>query len=255
MIFKRAVAKLRAQDWLAITIELAIVIIGVFIGMQVTNWNQERLERRAAEHLLGELRPALHNFVNYFETAKPYYATTGHYADIAFGGWRSDPAVSDEQFVIAAYQASQIYVLGLNGDSWTVIFGSERLPNIDDAEVRHELASLMTLNYPSIEAELGTDYREHVRQLIPEDIQNAIRAHCGDRPIPNQPLNVRLPARCDLDIPPGRFTKAAATLRSHRELIGDLRWHQASVAGFLGDMRAVEALTRSLLERIERQNA
>jgi len=34
MIFKRSVAGFRAQDWLAITIELAIVIIGVFIGIQ-----------------------------------------------------------------------------------------------------------------------------------------------------------------------------------------------------------------------------
>ena len=31
MTFKRSVAGLRGQDWLAITIELAIVILGVFI--------------------------------------------------------------------------------------------------------------------------------------------------------------------------------------------------------------------------------
>lgn len=255
MIFKRAVAKLRAQDWVAITIELAIVVVGVFIGIQAANWNAARLERRATEHLLNELKPALHNFVNFFETAEPYYATTRRYADVAFAGWRRDPAVSDEQFVIAAYQASQIYVLGLNGSSWTAIFGSERLPNIEDAEVRHELASLMTLNYPSIEAELSTDYREHVRQVIPEDIQDGIRAHCGDRPIPNRPLNVQLPARCDLDLHSARFTEAAAALRSHGELIGDLRWHRASVASFLADMGAVEALTRDLLNRIEHQDS
>jgi hypothetical protein len=39
MIFKRAVARLRAQDCVAITIELAIVVIGVFLGTQVANWN------------------------------------------------------------------------------------------------------------------------------------------------------------------------------------------------------------------------
>jgi hypothetical protein len=33
MIFKRAVARLRGQDWLAITIELAIVIIGAFAAI------------------------------------------------------------------------------------------------------------------------------------------------------------------------------------------------------------------------------
>ena len=39
MIFKRAAAKLKAQDWTAIGIELVIVIIGVFIGTQVSNSN------------------------------------------------------------------------------------------------------------------------------------------------------------------------------------------------------------------------
>ena len=37
MIFKRAIAKLRAQDWMAISIELVIVIVGVFIGIWVAN--------------------------------------------------------------------------------------------------------------------------------------------------------------------------------------------------------------------------
>ena len=32
MIFKRFAANLRAQNWFAIGIELAIVIVGVFIG-------------------------------------------------------------------------------------------------------------------------------------------------------------------------------------------------------------------------------
>ena len=252
MIFRRAVANLRAQNWSAIAIELAIVIIGVFIGIQAANWNQSRIERREAERLLGELKPALNNFVNYFDTAKPYYATTSRFADVAFKGWKGDPAVTDEQFVIAAYQASQIYVLGLNGSSWTAIFGSDRLPNLDDPAVRQLLASLMTLNYQAIEAALTTDYREHVREVIPEDIQEAIRSQRGDRPVPDKPLNVQLPQQCDLALPSDRFASAAASLRSRPDLIGELRWHQASVAGFLADMGAVEALTRDLLSRIER---
>ena len=35
MIHKRAIAKLSAQDWFAIAIELGIVIVGVFIGTWV----------------------------------------------------------------------------------------------------------------------------------------------------------------------------------------------------------------------------
>ena len=83
MIFKRAVARLRAQEWVAISIELAIVIIGVFIGIQAANWNQERTEKRETAQLLLELRPALRSFTDFFDTAKDYYATSRAYSERA----------------------------------------------------------------------------------------------------------------------------------------------------------------------------
>ena len=43
-------ARLRGRSWSSVAIELAIVVLGVFIGIQVSNWNQDRLaDRQAAE--------------------------------------------------------------------------------------------------------------------------------------------------------------------------------------------------------------
>src|SRR5262245_44611203 len=109
MILRRITEHLKRQDWTAVGLDLAIVIVGVFIGTQASNWSQDRIERRETALLLYELRPALQDFVNYFDSAKPYFDTTIAYSDTAFAGWRGDPKVSDEQFVIGAYQASQIY--------------------------------------------------------------------------------------------------------------------------------------------------
>lgn len=44
MISKRFLHRLRQQDWTGVFIELAIVVFGVFIGLQVDNWNQARQE-------------------------------------------------------------------------------------------------------------------------------------------------------------------------------------------------------------------
>ena len=46
MILRRLTANLRAQNWTSVAIELAIVIVGVFIGVQAANWNQARQERQ-----------------------------------------------------------------------------------------------------------------------------------------------------------------------------------------------------------------
>lgn len=45
MIVSRVIEHLRKQHWTAVIIELAIVVVGVFIGLQVNNWNEERRDR------------------------------------------------------------------------------------------------------------------------------------------------------------------------------------------------------------------
>ncbi len=252
MFLRRIVEHLKAQHWTAVALDFAVVVVGVFIGTQVSNWNQDRIEKREAERLLLELRPALQSFTDFFETAQDYYAITRRYADTAFAGWRGDAGIGSEQFVIAAYQASQVYTFGVKGDNWASIFGGEHMRDIDDAEVRRGLTNLMTLPYDQIGlAAVATPYREHVRQVIPEDIQDAIRANCTDKPIPERPLTARLPATCDLDIPKPRFESAAAALRSHPELVGELRWHRSAIATFLTNLTTVDTQTRQLQRAID----
>jgi hypothetical protein len=251
MILRRITEHLKKQNWTAVALDLAIVVVGVFIGTQVSNWNQDRIEKRETAQLLRELQPALQSFVDFFDTAKDYYATARAYSETAFAGWRGDPAVSDEQFVISAYQASQVYTFSTDGENWAAIFGGDRMRDIASAEVRQGLTNVMTFTYDQIDLPaVATPYRQHVRQVIPEDIQDAIRAECTDKPIADKPLTVRLPATCDLDLPASRFAGAAAALRAHPELVGELRWHRSAVASFLTNLGRMDGQTRQLQQAI-----
>ena len=251
MFLRRIVENLKSQNWTAIGLDLGIVMIGVFIGTQVSNWNQERLEKRETEQLLLELRPELQSFTDFSNTARPYYATTRAYSDKAFAGWKGDPAVSDEQFVIAAYQASQIYTRPASGEIWTEAFGGNRLRDIGDTDVRRALSNIMTFNYDQFEQAIMTPYRQDVRSVIPVDIQDAIRAECGDRLDPARPQLQVLPASCDLEMPDARLAEAAAALRSNPQLVSELRWHTAAVAAFLTNLDVVDVLTRDLQKAID----
>jgi hypothetical protein len=234
MIYKRAVAKLRAQDWFAIAVELAIVIVGVFIGMQVSNWNEAAAEQRDAKRMVEEVRPGLQQFDQALESAEEYFATAGRYGDTAFAGWAGDPKVSDEQFVIAAYQASQITQIAMNGASWTQIYGGDKLSKLPDPELRGDLAGVMALDFGQLGLDtVATPYRQDVREVIPQDIQNAIRTHCGDTTPRGSAMVTLLPATCDLDFPPERWAAAARDLRAEPQLVKELRWHRAAVASFV----------------------
>ena len=43
--FRRLSARFREHDWLTVFVELLIVMIGVFLGIQAANWNETRKER------------------------------------------------------------------------------------------------------------------------------------------------------------------------------------------------------------------
>ena len=55
MILRRIIAHFRKQEWTAIVIDFVIVVVGVFIGMQVSNWNAARADRARAEILIERL--------------------------------------------------------------------------------------------------------------------------------------------------------------------------------------------------------
>jgi len=54
MILRRVIDHFRKQEWTAIALDFVIVVIGVFVGLQVSNWNGARADRaREATFLAG----------------------------------------------------------------------------------------------------------------------------------------------------------------------------------------------------------
>jgi hypothetical protein len=241
----------RQLSWSKIVGETMIIVVGVFLGIQASNWNDERLEQQQNIQVLRGLKPELGSMIVNFQAVVDYYGTTRKYADTAFAGWRGDPGISDRDFVIAAYQASQNSFTSMNVGSWATIFGSDRLRNLDDEELRANLSILMTTDYDVVEKEIFTDYRQRVRKVIPEDIQDAIRAECGDYRPGNLGMFV-LPEPCSLQMPQERFATAARALRQSPELVGELRWHFAAVATYVENIKSLQQTSRTALKLIEK---
>ena len=59
VILRRIILYVRAQDWNAIAIEFVIVAAGVLMGIQVSNWNDDRVQKARLEQQLASLRTEL----------------------------------------------------------------------------------------------------------------------------------------------------------------------------------------------------
>src|SRR5689334_15102851 len=92
MIMRRLTARLREENWVAVTIDFVIVVIGVFLGVQASNWNQGRLERREIDQVLVQMQPELLRLQQANAVRLRYYAITKRFAREALAGWADDPS-------------------------------------------------------------------------------------------------------------------------------------------------------------------
>ena len=59
MIIRRIVENLRARNLSVAAVELFVVVVGVFIGIQVSNWNDARIDQSHARSYLERIRADL----------------------------------------------------------------------------------------------------------------------------------------------------------------------------------------------------
>ena len=55
MLLKRINSHIKKQDWLAVSLDLVVVIFGIFIALQATDWNNERLNKIEEDKYLTRL--------------------------------------------------------------------------------------------------------------------------------------------------------------------------------------------------------
>jgi len=63
MMLRRAFEHMKHQHWTAFGIELVIVVLGVFAGMQVSNWNQARVESERTVLVLDAFRADMLDYI------------------------------------------------------------------------------------------------------------------------------------------------------------------------------------------------
>lgn len=59
MITRKLSQNIREQNWFGAFIDVVVVVVGIFIGLQATDWNQNRLESKEADFHLNFLHEEL----------------------------------------------------------------------------------------------------------------------------------------------------------------------------------------------------
>lgn len=100
MILRRITQHVKDQNWTAIAIDLVIVVLGVALGIQVSNWNESRksaaLEGRYLDRIAVDLQATVAVFSEAVELTVQRRQSIADFAEAL-----ADPSASDEDLVDA----------------------------------------------------------------------------------------------------------------------------------------------------------
>jgi hypothetical protein len=232
----------RRQHWTAIFIDLVIVVLGVFIGTQVSNWNEERETRSKAAVFSERLRGDLLLEAWGYEGLIEYYKDVVANADRTLAAMAGETTLDDEQFVIAAYRATQYKYNDRYRATYDEMVSTGTIGLIADRKLRETAIILFTSPlFEEISHEgQASEYREVFRRSVSRDVQRELQARCGDRYV--ELLDYRgivksLDYPCKLELPAAKVAAAAAALRSNPEFVPSLQLRIADVETAIGNLR------------------
>lgn len=254
MLLRRIIEHVRAQNWTAITIDFVIVVVGVFIGIQVSNWNEDRQNTSRTQSYYKRLIDDFDSERRALLARIEYMAVTEQYGQSALAALNDPAAMQSSNFLIAVYQVSQIWTYSVQRATYDEILSSGIAEAIPDIDLRTRLANVF-LNAEAVRQVLvaTTPYRQKIRLYLPNDIQAAIRESCSDSFVPtkNSLVILELPATCTLEFREGQIAKAIESLDEYALLERELVQRLASIAVKRTAIEAHIQLIDSFVQELE----
>lgn len=250
MILRRLTEHVKAQNWFAVAIDFVIVVMGVFIGIQVANWNGAQADKRLGRAYAERLSASLAADLQSRKGLAAYYAAVLDSVERT-NALLAEPASDPKALVVNAYRASEVNFTPQSRAAWDEIVSSGDtglLPRaaIDSGIADYFAGDTARLTY---DVAIASAYRRRVRTIIPLDLQKALRAGCSDIRDEDQVITGFMP-HCVLDVPAETIAATAASLRADPAVAAELRYQYSDVfsahANISGDVVILERALKAL---------
>jgi hypothetical protein len=256
MIVGRALSHVKTHNWLAVVVDFSIVVIGVFMGIQFNNWNEDRITRRSVDIYHQRLAEDLRAEESSWAQLIGYYQGVKRHGEAALAALNASPGGLGGPFLIDAYQATQIITPAPYRSTFDELLAVGAINSIPDTSLRKRIAAY----YRNMESTRGvletrTTYRQTLRSAMPHAAQTLIRSECGDQYnlSEDNTLDFALPVSCSIELEPDDMTAAAMQVHGTPGLSSDLTAHLADLETKIGLARLGLFQSGATAEYIEGQ--
>ena len=251
MILRNISENVRSQNWFAVGIELVILVLGVFIGIQVSNWNESRQEQKIAAGYLDRLRNDFRAETENLRQFASYYESVHGHASKALEAFSQPVDALDVNFLVDLYQASQRWNFAVRRGTYDELLATGRIGLIEGEDVR----AMLNNHYESsdwrmitLQRATNSAYRTVIRMKMDEDIQRQVRENCGDiYTVMGNTFYLSLPADCEISVTDDVVRAAIESLYADVEVRSELRFQQSEIESLLVSVRNGIRMNQSAL--------
>jgi len=254
MLVRRIGIHVKEQNWFAVALDVAIVFVGVFIGLQADTWNETRISKAEAKTYYSRLIEDLRAEESTRLGQIAYYQRTKQHGEAALLSLHQIDKSLGEQFLIDVYQATQVWNYSTQRTTYDELLSGSIANAIPDATLRQQLANYYVALESSERRQLErTPFRDNLRGHMPHAVQSKVRENCGDIFTfqSNYVMQLQLPESCELALDSQLMSEAVDALDSYASLEIDLTRHLADVEGKLVSLESYLPPTRELIGLLE----
>ena len=223
MILKRLRTEAARQNWFGVTVDFLILVLGVFLGIQVNNWNQARLDRSEG----AEYRDRL---ISDLDSNQRDLAFRIHYDGQVLAHARSAMSALDGpadrnpgEFIIHAYEASNHIPQPLREFTYNEAVAAGKAERLGDPMLRDRIANYYVgLTTMQRLFDYTPPYRDLIRSALPFAAQAQVMKDCPEVLKSDEFGNVT--PRLSDDCKSTMDVRSAAQVASEVRNIPNLRW-------------------------------
>jgi hypothetical protein len=195
--------------------------MGIFFGFQLDRWNDERLDREAANEYRLQLIADLEVERSDIGALVKYHESVRNYAEVALTAWDQQSPVESEGLVVALYQASNILPFTSARGAYDALSANGLIDLIGDPSLRSRLAAYYGQATDRVFEE-EKRYRRELRGVMPIDVQRRVIDTCISLST-DVSISESLSSEWDLGLDPQYVIEVLEAVTSHPNLQNYLR--------------------------------
>ena len=179
MLLRRVIKHFKNQEWTAICIDFLIVVLGVFVATQVATWNEGRADNDRARAYLERLNRDIESDISNAHLKMQFWEEVLKYGKVGldYAETGNDNGNSKGELLLAYFHASQVNEYYVADITYQEMKSAGDLGLINGNVLREALGGYYQLGNNASFSE-RPKYREHVRSIIPIEMQSYFWANC-----------------------------------------------------------------------------